>query len=386
MSALLTAVGVMLAALVAAHGIWWTLLALAALRRPRPAPRAEQPWQFAVIVPAHDEEALIGRCLESLAAPPFTPQPEVVVVADNCSDRTAAIARARGATVLERTDTELRGKSYALRHAAAALLDRPVPPDALIVVDADSTVSEHFYAAIASALEGGAVAAQVHYEAEPGEGGAGRLRRLAFALAHWARPLGAARLGLGTGIKGSGFALRVDVAEEVLGADGLAEDAAMTLVLARRGHAVAFVPDATLRAPMAADYAAAKDQERRWERGRFGLMRDAIATGFGAFARARLRAGAAAFEVASLPLSLLLFAGLASAALAAAGFGPAIVPAIALGSLAASVTVGLAAARVPLRELTAFAGLPRFLAHRAAVHLTLVAGRGPRTWERTRRG
>ncbi len=278
----LTALWWALAVVVLAHGAWWRLLAAIAMRQPRGEARTERPWRFAVIVPAHNEEAMLGRCLDSLEAAPFAVRPEVIVVADNCTDGTAFVARRKGATVLVRDDPERRGKGYALDFALAHLAERELTPQAVLFVDADTTVSPEFFEAIAMRIEAGASAVQVYYAPDTGSGeGLARLRRLQFALLHWARPLGATRLRLGVGLKGNGMAMTWDVAREGIGAEGLAEDAAMTLALARRGIAVAFEPRATVTGHVAARYDAARTQDERWERGRFGLVLPALGDGGG---------------------------------------------------------------------------------------------------------
>ena len=97
--------------------------------------------RFDVVVPAHDEEAGIARTIASLAALDYPASMfRVVVVADNCSDATAERARAAGATVLERVDTQRRGKGYALSFAFDACL-RDGRASAVVVVDADTSVS-----------------------------------------------------------------------------------------------------------------------------------------------------------------------------------------------------------------------------------------------------
>src|SRR5918912_609980 len=83
----------------------------------RRAPNPSSPrHRFAILVPAHNEEQLLPRLLRSINALDF-PRAlyDTHVVADNCSDRTAAVAAAAGAIAHERHDAHLRGKGYALR-------------------------------------------------------------------------------------------------------------------------------------------------------------------------------------------------------------------------------------------------------------------------------
>src|SRR5438270_1023185 len=87
-----------------------------------------------VLVPAHDEEGGIVATIHSIL-PQLGPDDRLVVVADNCTDGTAQVARSAGATVLERHDTSRRGKGYALDFGVRAL--EPDPPAVVVIVDAD---------------------------------------------------------------------------------------------------------------------------------------------------------------------------------------------------------------------------------------------------------
>src|SRR5579872_1187783 len=105
---------------VAVLGTYLVVLALASFGRDR-APAgfgdASHP-RLAVLVPAHDEELLVGRCVHSLLDQTYPAGSyEVFVIADNCSDGTAAVAEAAGARVLVRTEPSSRGKGRALRWA-----------------------------------------------------------------------------------------------------------------------------------------------------------------------------------------------------------------------------------------------------------------------------
>jgi len=379
------AAGTAATAIVLAHGVPWSAFALVALPRPRASRPAGRSWRLAVIVPAHNEEAMLGATLDSLVAAAGGFAPEIVVVADNCTDGTAAIARSRPVTVLERTNPELRGKNYALSFALAALAGRPEPPEAVCFVDADTIVSGTFFEAIVARIDAGAKAVQVHYEAAAGDSPLSRLRRLAFLLVHRARPLGMARLGLGTGLKGNGMALRWELVRDGFEGTGITEDAAMTLALARRGVPVAFEPRAWVRGHMAGSYANARVQDERWEGGRFGLMRGALAAAVDSLWRGHMDTAAAALDVASLPLTLLGVLAGAGVVLVAVGGGPWWFALAGPASLASYGGLGLAGAGVTARELGALAEAPRFVVHKLRTYAALAARRGPTDWERTSR-
>lgn len=368
------------------HGVWWSVLSLLAL----PAPSRKQPHAAAlstvVVVPAHNEERLISETLRSLTSATGIESREVIVVADNCTDATATLARALGATVLERSDPSRRGKPFALAFALDHLAARANPPQVVVVVDADTTVSANLFDRIETRITAGARAVQVHYAAGPAETDLGRLRRLAFSLVHWARPLGAARLGLGTTLKGNGMAFRWEVAAMGLNGTGVTEDAESTLALARQGIAVEFEPLASVRGYMAQTYAQARTQDARWEGGRARLTVKAVVTAATLAGHARLRPVAGALEVASLPLSLLVIIALGGLASALTGYGSVPLAAAATLSLGAYVALGLSAARASRQDLRALAAAPRFVLHKLSVYASVVALRSARSWQRTGRG
>lgn len=104
-----------------------------------------------IVIAAHDEEAVIGACLDALASAPSTAYAEIIVSANGCTDRTAEIARERGAIVIERMEP---GKAGALNAA-----DRRATAFPRIYVDADIRVPRGGVEALERELDAGALAA-----------------------------------------------------------------------------------------------------------------------------------------------------------------------------------------------------------------------------------
>jgi len=369
---------------------WWCVLSTIALRSPRQPRRTPGTMRWVTIVPAHNEAALIAATVESLrrAGTLLSEQPIIVVVADNCTDRTAEIARAAGAVVLERNDLEHRGKGYALEHAIACVSSGAVgaKPDAVAFVDADSLVDIGFFAEMQHVMDEGAQAAQAYYKVIAQEDNLTGLRRLAFMILHWSRPLGLSRLHLGSGLKGNGMALRWDIAATGLGSVGIAEDAAMTLALAKRGIAVTFVPRARVSGFMAATYRDAQVQDDRWERGRIGMAPRAVLTGARALLHRHPAAAVGALDVAAPPLTML--AGLASLLAALQIIAPVRAGWLAfaaVGTVGGYVGIGLLAARASRRDLMSLRMAPRFVLYKAGVLLGLLRVRRSTEWRRTSR-
>src|SRR5690349_11757077 len=92
------------------------LLTLLSGRRSPPGPVARQPF-FDIIVPAHNEQAVIAQTVQSLRAIEWPEhRRRIIVVADNCSDDTSKVAHQAGARVLERSHQTDRGKGFALAY------------------------------------------------------------------------------------------------------------------------------------------------------------------------------------------------------------------------------------------------------------------------------
>ncbi|MET0143885.1 MAG: glycosyltransferase family 2 protein [Ilumatobacteraceae bacterium] len=250
-------------------------------RRPRAstaaAGRARR--RFAVLVPAHDEAQVIAETLGALQRVEYPDDRyEVHVLADHCSDGTAAIARSLGACVHE-IDGELRGKGPALAGAIARLTDPELVSDddplgAIVVVDADTIVAPGFLLALDAAFEAGADAVQGHYRVlEPGGSTGAALRAAALASRHHLRPLARTTLGASSGLYGNGMAFTPRLLAGRKWSNHLTEDIELQQELLLDGTCVAYAPDAVVEAAMPATLEGATTQNERWERGRIELAR-----------------------------------------------------------------------------------------------------------------
>ena len=377
--------------LLAAVAYLLTLLGAAARGRTRTPPsvaRAYRRTRFAVLVPAHDEEAGIASTVASLLAQDYPREAyEVVVVADNCSDATAAEATRAGARVLERSDPARPGKGSAL---AWALDQAAGEAEAYAFVDADCAAAPNFLAALDARLSAGADAVQAaNVVANPDAGTAPALRYAAFALINWVRPLGKTTLGLSAGLLGTGMAVRASVLDQVpWAAFGLAEDHEYHLRLVAAGRRVAFAPETSVRSDMPTTIGGARQQQLRWEGGKWQLVRrwtvPLVVDGLRRRDVVRLHHG---LEVL-VPTQSILFAGAAAlAALGAAARWPAVAArgALALAGQATYVLGGLALAGAPASVYRALAAAPALVASKLGVQLRLALARGPGEWRRTER-
>lgn len=251
-----------------------SFLTLLSRRPPAPAPPAPR-LRFAIVVPAHDEAAGIASTVESLAAVDY-PRAlrRILVVADNCTDDTAARARAAGAEVMVRDEPALRGKGYALRHA----FDRVVSEgwaDAVAVVDADTVISPNLLHAFAARVDAGGSAIQADYAVRnPFASWRTALSAIALGAVHGLRSLARERLLLSSGLRGNGMCFTTRLLRAVPhDAVSIVEDLEYGLRLGEAGYRVHHAHEAHVYGEMPAGAHAAATQRRRWEGGRRYMVR-----------------------------------------------------------------------------------------------------------------
>ena len=231
---------------------------------------------FAVLVPAHNEARMIGATLRGLLRQ-VRAGDRLLVVADNCTDATAEIARALGADVIERSDQRRLGKGYALEFGINHLA-RDGTPAAVVFVDADCQASEGSIAKLAriACTTQRPVQASYLLIAGPAASLSQRLSAFAIRLKNYVRPLGCRRIGLACPITGSGFALPARLLSRAKrGADNLVEDLALGIDLALSGSPPLFVSSAKIVSPLAPSDRAHVEQRKRWERGYLATMAQA---------------------------------------------------------------------------------------------------------------
>ncbi len=281
------------------------MLSVAGMLRPKSLGTAgRRNLRIAAVVPAHNEELNIARCVQSLLrADRASLDFAVVVIADNCSDGTAPSAEAAGARVLVRQNADLRGKGYALDYAFQNLL--PEGYDVFLVVDADSEVSWNMLQTVVAAFRAGAQATQCRYIVRNGaESIRTRLMNVALFGFNVLRPRGRDWLGLSAGIYGNGFALSAETLHAVpYTASSVVEDLEYHLSLVRAGRRVRFLDTATVFGDMPTEGAGVKTQRTRWEGGRFRMLSEKAPGLFAEVLQGRFRLMEPVLDLVLLPLA-----------------------------------------------------------------------------------
>jgi 1,2-diacylglycerol 3-beta-glucosyltransferase len=354
--------------------------------------RSSRRLRFEIIVPAHDEAASIADVVANLFKLDWPPgRLRVVVVADNCSDATAELARAAGADVFERNAPTLRGKGYAL---SLALQTGQATgwADAFVVIDADTEVSPNLLEAFAARIELGVKAVQARYcVRNPHASWRTRLLSVAFACFHDVRSRGRERLGLSCGLRGNGWCISRRLLRQVpYAAFSLAEDVEYGIELGLAGYRVHYADEAFVAGEMVSRERAARSQRRRWEDGRREVRRASllrllrVAVGQDGKVCADLAVDLLvpplAYVVTNV-VALIVFAVVALWWLSAAEWWLWIGAACAAG-LTLYVLRGWRLSRVGWRGLLDLARAPAFVLWKLLLRLR---ARGPHLWVRTER-
>lgn len=354
-----------------------TLASLMPAPRPVPASGDHGLVRIMIVIPAHNERENIGACLDSLQADGAE---NICVIADNCTDETAAIALGRGVQVLERFSADKRGKGYALDYAFSQLA--PQQFDVYLMVDADSLAPRGFLNAFRQTFAAGADAAQCAYLVSNRDDNA-RTRLLDVALRGFnlIRPLGRERLGLSAGILGNGFALRRETLEKVpYTAASVVEDLEYHLALIRAGFRVRFVEGTRVYGAMPAAGKGRETQRARWEGGRLRMLLDHGAQ----LAASALSGNAVSWEplldLLLLPLGYhVLLLLLVTAMLPPAGLAG-------LALVVAHVAAAVARGTTPGADLKALATAPAYVVWKLMkIPSTLIASSPAAAWVRTER-
>jgi cellulose synthase/poly-beta-1,6-N-acetylglucosamine synthase-like glycosyltransferase len=272
----------------------------------RHLPAATERPRCAVLMPAHDEETVIAAAIQNVRDQ-LAAGDRFVVVADNCTDGTAAVARAAGIEVAERTDPERRGKGFALDFGLAHLAADP--PSVVVVVDADCQLGPGALDALVRQAAATGRPAQGVYLIGTGREPDPRRRLSAFAvqLKNQIRPLGLHRLGLPCLLYGTGMAFPWSVARAVhVGTGNIVEDTKLGVDVALAGYPARLCSRAHLSGAAAPDRRATIKQRTRWEHGHVQtLITDAPRLVLAGLCRGRLSLVTLGLELGVPPLSLL---------------------------------------------------------------------------------
>jgi cellulose synthase/poly-beta-1,6-N-acetylglucosamine synthase-like glycosyltransferase len=343
-------------------------------------PPAARVCNAVLLIPAQNEQVLLGKMLPRLAEV-NRKRMRTVVIADNCSDDTAAIAREAGVEVWERSHQTLRGKPFALAWALHRLEENP--PDVVVFLDADSW----FERGDPSQLADQAMITNRPVQAIYRMAGFG-LRVFAFRFRNEARLRGLAALGAPIQLTGSGFALPWELLQSYPVPIGeLVEDYCWGWAFTCAGVGPLLAPHVEVLSKLPSSSEGVQIQLKRWEHGILSATLSRLPTLLrSALFPPRFPRILHLFDVLVPPLSLL---GLLCLFLLSAGLFlnslPILVPVLtALSLLASAAFLGwwvYGRAEVPFQRLLV---TPFYAIGKIGVYISFLFER-QKGWEKTKR-
>ncbi len=251
--------------------IWMFVTVLVGLRKPKDGKPAENKLhRFAVLVCARNEEAVIGNLLRSIKRQDYKGKFQLFVVADNCTDATAAVAREIGAIVFVRNDETKKGKGYALSHGISRITKTYDGEfDAVCVFDADNLAAADFLTEMNNALCSGAVAAQGYRDTKNiHDSWVSEVYSVYWLMLmrfyYHPRQL----MGLSSMVGGTGFAFKLSALGDAGWAtESLTEDVEFSIQQILKGNRVTYARKAAFYDEQPASYGVSVKQRLRWMTG-----------------------------------------------------------------------------------------------------------------------
>ncbi len=237
----------------------------------------EKENRFMAIIPAHNEEAVVANLVESLKNQNYPKELyDIYVIADNCTDKTAQVAKEAGAIVFERFDENKKTKGYALQWFLAQKIEEDAPYDAFCVFDADNIADKNFLKAMNKKLCQGENVVQGYRDIKnPTD----NWITAGYAIFYWTMNrfyhLARYNLGLSPLLNGTGFMVRFDVIKPT-GWDTktLTEDIEFSLKNIIEGRKLGWATDAIVYDEQPTGFKQSWSQRSRWTVGHIQCMKE----------------------------------------------------------------------------------------------------------------
>ena len=245
-------------------------------RKEAPAKSFPAKHKFAMLIAAHNEEAVISGIIKSLKKLNYPNQLyDIFVIADNCTDNTAEVARGYGAKVYERFDDVKRGKGFSLEWMFAKVFDMEEKYDAVCVLDADNLVSSNFLLEMNKQLSLGHKVVQGYLDSKnPYDTWVSGNNSIAFWISNRLIQLPRYYLGLSCVLGGTGFIVATDILKEIgWEATSLTEDLEFSMKLIMKDMKVYWAHDAVIFDEKPLKMAQSWRQRKRWMQGHFDCVR-----------------------------------------------------------------------------------------------------------------
>ncbi len=239
--------------------------------------KVEKDHRFMAIIPAHNEEAVIGNLIESLKNQNYNKELyDIYVIADNCTDNTAKVAKEAGAIVYKRFDETKKTKGYALNWFLQQKIKENAPYDAFFIFDADNIVHPDFIKNMNKKLCQGEEVVQGYRDIKnPTDSWITAGYALFYWTMHRFYHLARYNLGLSPLLNGTGFMVKFDIIKPQ-GWDTitLTEDIEFSLKRIIKGKRLGWATDAICYDEQPAEFKQSWSQRSRWTVGHIQCMKE----------------------------------------------------------------------------------------------------------------
>ena len=232
--------------------------------------------KFMAIIPAHNEEMVVSNLIESLKNQTYDKNLyDIYVIADNCTDNTANVARRAGAIVLERFDPAHKTKGYALQWLLKQKIEENADYDAFFVFDADNIVDKDFILNMNKKLCQGEDVVQGYRDIKnPTDNWITAGYALFYWTMHRLYHLARYNVGLSTLLNGTGFMVRFDVVKpDGWQTETLTEDIEFSLKRIIKGKKLGWATDAIVYDEQPTSFKQSWSQRSRWTVGHMQCMK-----------------------------------------------------------------------------------------------------------------
>ena len=239
--------------------------------------KVKKDHRFMAIIPAHNEEAVVANLIESLKNQNYNKELyDIYVIADNCTDRTAQVAREAGAIVYERFDPEKKTKGFALDWFLQQKIKEDAPYDALCVFDADNIVDKDFIKNMNKKLCQGEDVVQGYRDIK---NPADNWITSGYALFYWTMHrfyhLARYNVGLSPLLNGTGFMVRFDcIKPRGWKTVTLTEDIEFSLQRIIKGKKLGWATDAIVYDEQPTGFKQSWSQRSRWTVGHMQCIKE----------------------------------------------------------------------------------------------------------------
>ncbi len=262
--------------------IFWVyqlLISLCSLVKLKEKPlKIKKDHKFMAIIPAHNEEAVVGNLIESLKNQDYNKELyDIYVIADNCTDNTAKIAREAGAIVYERYNETKKTKGYALDWFLQQKIEEKAEYDAIFIFDADNIVHKDFIKNMNKKLCQGEDVVQGYRDIKnPTDNWITSGYALFYWTMHRFYHLARYNIGLSPLLNGTGFMVKFDIIKENGGwkTQTLTEDIEFSLQRILKGKKLGWSTDAIVYDEQPTGFKQSWSQRSRWTVGHIQCMKE----------------------------------------------------------------------------------------------------------------